>query len=153
MIVYAKETNNESVIPFLIRYEKKQADAVNVEASKARIKKRESKLKRRKVSKIYDDTKKTKKQKEYAKYLRSDKWHQIRERVFKERTYLCEGCGSLSRLQVHHSVYSKRVLDGESLNGLRVVCHKCHERIHNLKNKSKMSLRQATKAILDDKVL
>jgi len=46
MIVYAKETNNESVIPFLIRYEKKQADAANVEALREEYKTADEQRKR-----------------------------------------------------------------------------------------------------------
>lgn len=86
----------------------------------------------------------------YQQYLETDLWRNIRKRVFDLRGKYCEGCGTDANIQVHHSVYSQRVFSGQTLNGLRVVCRGCHEKIHKVKDEQRISLRQATKYILDN---
>lgn len=88
----------------------------------------------------------------YKDYLKTPLWQTIRKKVFDIKGKVCEGCGSNINIQVHHSVYSQRVFTGESLNGLRVVCGNCHERIHATKGIG-VSLRQATNKVLSDKPL
>jgi len=89
----------------------------------------------------------------YQEYLETPLWKAIRKRVFGIKGKCCEGCGSLVGIQVHHSVYSQRVFRGETLNGLRVVCRLCHERIHKLKDSTSMNLKQATNSILKEDVI
>lgn len=86
----------------------------------------------------------------YQKYLETPLWKSIKKRVFDLRGKYCEGCGTDRNIHVHHSVYSQRVLNGQSLNGLRVVCGSCHEKIHNFKTEHRVSLRQSTKYYLDN---
>lgn len=155
MISYAKETGNEDKIDFLIRFQNRKLTNKNVEASKSKRDKQIEKLykkKNRRTKFSKDSLNKTQKQKDYAVYLESQTWKDIRDRVFEEKGKVCEGCGQRVRLQVHHSIYSTKILQGESLEGLRVVCDKCHSYIHSLANDQKMKLISATKAVLDDKI-
>lgn len=68
--------------------------------------------------------------KSYQEYLKSDVWKNIRQRVISIHGNICESCGSNKDIQVHHTQYSKKVLTGESLKGLFVICKSCHTKIH-----------------------
>jgi len=68
---------------------------------------------------------------DYGDYLKSDLWSEIRDRVLKESGYQCICCGKQKLdetlvMQVHHMVYSKENLSGESLYGLVAICRSCH---------------------------
>tara|TARA_R110000751_G_scaffold123518_4_gene224522 strand:- start:6 stop:572 length:567 start_codon:yes stop_codon:yes gene_type:complete len=72
---------------------------------------------------------------DYTDYLKSKLWAEIRDRVLKESGYECICCAnrSISKtkkktlvMQVHHMVYTKENLSGESLYGLVAICQSCH---------------------------
>jgi len=68
---------------------------------------------------------------DYKHYLKSDLWSEIRDRVLKESGYECICCGNQKLdetlvMQIHHMVYSKKNLSGESLYGLVAICRSCH---------------------------
>lgn len=68
---------------------------------------------------------------DYRHYLKSDLWSEIRDRVLKESGYECICCGNQKLdetlvMQIHHMVYSKENLSGESLYGLVAICRSCH---------------------------
>jgi hypothetical protein len=71
----------------------------------------------------------------YGDYLKSKIWTEIRDRVLKESNYECICCanrniGTTKKktlvMQVHHMVYTKENLSGESLYGLVAICKSCH---------------------------
>lgn len=65
----------------------------------------------------------------YAAYLRSELWHEIRERVLREAKRKCCCCGRPA-WEVHHAAYTRENLIGSSLVGLYAVCGPCHRKIH-----------------------
>tara|TARA_R110000824_G_scaffold128568_5_gene289596 strand:- start:3703 stop:4257 length:555 start_codon:yes stop_codon:yes gene_type:complete len=72
---------------------------------------------------------------DYRDYLKSELWAEIRDRVLKESNYECICCanrniGTTKKktlvMQIHHMVYTKENLSGESLYGLVAICRSCH---------------------------
>lgn len=76
--------------------------------------------------------------KEYAKYLKSAEWNEIRVDVLINRKR-CERCGSKKRLEVHHLTYKN--IFNEQPDDLELLCKKCHVSEHKQK-KNKLSLAQ-----------
>jgi 5-methylcytosine-specific restriction endonuclease McrA len=64
----------------------------------------------------------------YDEHLSSEKWQDLRRRVFARCKGLCEGCGIRAAVQVHHLTYAR--LGNEMLFDLAAVCLPCHETIH-----------------------
>jgi 5-methylcytosine-specific restriction endonuclease McrA len=69
--------------------------------------------------------------KQYQKYLKSEKWKEIKCQLFKERGSACEKCGSGKSLQVHHLHYGN--VFRELLEDLQILCKKCHRKEHGIK--------------------
>jgi hypothetical protein len=65
----------------------------------------------------------------YNAHIQSDKWQDLRRRVFARCKRRCEGCGERPAAQVHHLTYDH--LGDEFLFELVAVCMSCHERIHD----------------------
>jgi hypothetical protein len=82
---------------------------------------------------------------DYRDYLKSDLWEEIRWKVIKAGRGRCICCGGSRAsvatdesmwqtgldkegliLQVHHMVYTKENLSGESIYGLVTICRGCH---------------------------
>lgn len=74
--------------------------------------------------------------KDYAGYLRSSTWADIRKRVLKRDGYKCRICGNPS-MAVHHSSYALDVLSGANDAPLLSVCSACHLTIEFKKNGKK----------------
>lgn len=74
----------------------------------------------------------------YADYLKSDLWFSIRARVLQKDHYSCRLCGCKAT-QVHHNLYRRRELYGQSLKGMFAVCDKCHHRVE-FKNGKKLGV-------------
>ena len=74
------------------------------------------------------------KHKEYYKHLLKDKrWEEFRLKVMSERGSKCECCGGTDILQIHHTFYMHGKMPWEyEINDMRVLCKKCHQRIHNI---------------------
>ena len=75
----------------------------------------------------------------YAEYLRGDTWRRKRNLVLRRANGICEGCGTASALQVHHTSYPQGCWPGsnewiaqEKLFDLRAICRSCHEDIHHI---------------------
>lgn len=66
---------------------------------------------------------------EYAKYLKSPEWQEIRQIVLERDSYRCLCCGDPAN-EVHHRSYSPRVMAGRGNNKLASICRRCHSRIH-----------------------
>ena len=69
--------------------------------------------------------------KEYAEYLKSDKWKLKRQQLFEERGKTCERCKSEKDIQVHHKTYKN--IFNEKLCDLEVLCKICHQNHHKKK--------------------
>jgi 5-methylcytosine-specific restriction endonuclease McrA len=89
---------------------------------------------------------KTQRKTEYAKYLRSDKWKEIRQKVFDLDGNRCCLCGSMENLRPHHRKYPK-VLGEEPLNDLLTLCNTCHFKFHQQQKKGDGSSKETTKRI------
>lgn len=74
------------------------------------------------------------KHKEYYKHLLKDKrWKEFRLKVMSERGNKCECCGGTNILQIHHTFYIGGKMPWEyDVKDMRVLCKKCHQRIHHL---------------------
>ncbi|HFE9701450.1 TPA: HNH endonuclease [Clostridium perfringens] len=55
------------------------------------------------------------------------KWHTLREYVLSKH-HVCERCGSIDKLQVHHiyKVNTNDISMAYDITNLCVLCHKCH---------------------------
>jgi 5-methylcytosine-specific restriction endonuclease McrA len=65
----------------------------------------------------------------YEKYVKTDCWS-LRRQAYLKRHSICEGCGQVKDLQVHHLTYERLgcELDGD----LFAVCENCHRTFHGL---------------------
>ena len=74
------------------------------------------------------------KRKEYYNRLLEDKrWKEFRLKVMSERGSICECCGGTGVLQIHHTFYISGKMPWEyDIKDMRVLCKKCHQRIHNI---------------------
>lgn len=74
------------------------------------------------------------KRKEYYNRLLEDKrWKEFRLKVLSERGNKCECCGGTDVLQIHHTFYIGGKMPWEyDIKDMRVLCKKCHQRIHHL---------------------
>jgi hypothetical protein len=73
----------------------------------------------------------------YEVYLQSPDWLEKRRLVLARCKSVCEGCGILRAVQVHHLCYPTGVLPGsrewiraEKLFHLVALCLRCHEDLH-----------------------
>lgn len=66
--------------------------------------------------------------KDYICYLASDKWKEIREKVFSRDNNICQFCKVSPADQVHHTTYER--LGNERLEDLLSICIPCHEDFH-----------------------
>lgn len=64
----------------------------------------------------------------YEQHLLSEKWQQLRRKVFLRSGGVCEGCAERRATEVHHLTYVR--LGNEMLFDLAAVCSQCHEIIH-----------------------
>lgn len=71
----------------------------------------------------------------YEKQLQDKRWKAFRKFVFAVRGNKCEICGGTHVLQVHHPKYiSGRRAWEYTCNEVQVLCHDCHEKVHNIKS-------------------
>lgn len=67
----------------------------------------------------------------YQKYLKSKKWNDIKQLVFKRDKYTCQGCLTETKnLQAHHLIYDR--IYNEMCFDLITLCRKCHCNIHDM---------------------
>lgn len=82
---------------------------------------------------IYKDflelTDREKRKLEYAEYLKTDHWQEMRAKALERAGYKCQLCSSEEMLQVHHNTYKN--IGNEKLTDLVVLCRGCHSRFHN----------------------
>jgi len=71
-----------------------------------------------------------KKYKDYADYLKSDKWKQVKEDYAENNKHkYCALCGADEELQHHHFKYPSDWNDDSHLNIIK-ICGECHEIAH-----------------------
>jgi 5-methylcytosine-specific restriction endonuclease McrA len=61
-------------------------------------------------------------------YLASQWWKDFRKMILCERGHICQTCGAMRTLQVHHIDYSR--LGKEKRTDVVVLCKMCHKRTH-----------------------
>lgn len=61
----------------------------------------------------------------YKSYLQSELWASIRLRVLERDHYICQCCGRRA-CQVHHFIYSTKVIQGVDDLSLVSLCEPCH---------------------------
>lgn len=73
---------------------------------------------------------------DYKEYMSSDLWcKKIRPNVKEKFKGVCQSCkldmrGKNVRQIVHHREYTKANLDGDTIEGLTLVCETCHSKAH-----------------------
>ena len=88
--------------------------------------KKNKKKKRKYKKKTYQDRKK-----EYASYIHSKEWKELRLEILFRDGNRCRYCGSNEKLEVHHLHY--RNFKREKHEDLITVCALCHKEIHSNK--------------------
>jgi 5-methylcytosine-specific restriction endonuclease McrA len=66
--------------------------------------------------------------KDYAAWLETYAWQEIREKALERAEHCCADCGAERRLEVHHLTYKN--LGTEQPEDLVVVCSDCHIERH-----------------------
>ena len=67
---------------------------------------------------------------EYAIYLKSQQWRDLRQQVLIRDQYSCVDCGDNGRLQVHHLHYDGIETMTFTADQCVSVCHDCHDIRH-----------------------
>lgn len=79
----------------------------------------------------------------YNDYLSSPLWAGIRTRVLAHLNPICRLCGKAGK-QIHHLNYSRDTLLGKKLDGMIVLCYRCHRKCEYKGGNVKRSLADTT---------
>lgn len=91
------------------------------------------KLRRSFTAQEIKDIERRKRKEYYNRLLEDKRWKEFRLKVMSERGSRCECCGGTDILQIHHTFYIRGKMPWEyDINDMRVLCKKCHQRIHNI---------------------
>ena len=66
---------------------------------------------------------------DYYKYIKTQAWEEMRQKVFRRDGYKCVICNEAKDLNVHHITYEN--LGAEKVSDLVTLCRNCHENIHS----------------------
>lgn len=70
----------------------------------------------------------------YYKLLKTDEWRAFREFIFVVKGKVCENCGAIDHLQVHHNKYRNGRKPWEYIpSDISVLCFDCHRKEHGIK--------------------
>jgi hypothetical protein len=83
----------------------------------------------------------------YKEYLESDRWKEIREKVFAFYGKRCYFCFSIHWLQVHHVAYTRKTLRIGRMENLIPLCGSCHDEVTQYVKKYGCTVRKATEHI------
>lgn len=72
----------------------------------------------------------------YSEYIKSKKWKELRRKAYKRSSNKCEFCEKKA-YAVHHVKYPKR-FEEDNLDNLIVVCKKCHELNHGIRDEERL---------------
>lgn len=131
-----EKTNAADVVKLSLDERKKLYEKIDSIPKKGRTK--QQKLIRRLLRRSFSAQEikeiERRKRKEYYNRLLEDKrWKEFRLKVMSERGSRCECCGGTDILQIHHTFYISGKMPWEyEINDMRVLCKKCHQRIHNI---------------------
>lgn len=73
----------------------------------------------------------------YRQYLNSEHWKNTRERLLERHGAYCDCCGSTDNINVHHLTYKN--IGKENDYELIVLCHRCHQIMHDQKRKRRLA--------------
>lgn len=91
------------------------------------------KLRRSFTAQEIKDIERRKRKEYYNRLLEDKRWKEFRLKVMSERGNKCECCGGTHILQIHHTFYVGGKMPWEyDIDDMRVLCKKCHQRIHNI---------------------
>ena len=91
------------------------------------------KLRRSFTAQVLKDIESHKRKEYYNRLLEDKRWKEFRLKVLSERGNKCECCGGTDILQIHHTFYISGKMPWEyNIDDMRVLCKKCHQRIHNI---------------------
>ena len=77
----------------------------------------------------------------YSRFLQTKRWKKKRNNIINEKK-VCEMCGSSFYFNVHHKDY---IRIGDELNkDLQLLCHNCHQIVHNKKPRTNSRIRLNT---------
>jgi hypothetical protein len=79
----------------------------------------------------------------YSEYLKSPSWKKLRKLAYQRSNHSCDFCGN-EAVAVHHVKYPKKYNE-DCLDNLIVVCKKCHELTHGLRESDKKNIYLAGK--------
>src|SRR5215469_9139322 len=88
---------------------------------------------------------------EYADYLRSSAWQELRARVY-SRDPICRVCERNKSENIHHLRY--RNIDDVTLDDLIGICRDCHNKVHSVIPMAEdLSLKQIRTRLKNPKIL
>lgn len=66
----------------------------------------------------------------YERFLQSNYWQKVRQRVLKRDGFKCRICKNGSELHVHHDTYKNHFQEHKHLGDLLTLCKDCHTDYH-----------------------
>ena len=88
---------------------------------------------------------KTKAPQEYFKYISSPYWLKRKQEYYKKNKRICQACGSMNDIDLHHLVYNNFGLERD--DQLACLCRNCHQELHHKIGSSNNMEKQTTKFI------
>ena len=131
-----EKINAEDVVKLSLDERKKLYEKIDSIPKKGRTKKQKQilkKLRRSFTAQVLNEIESRKRKEYYSRLLEDKRWKEFRLKVLSERGNKCECCGGTDVLQIHHTFYIRGKMPWEyDINDMRVLCKKCHQRIHNI---------------------
>ena len=131
-----EKINVADVIKLSLEERKKLYYKIDSIPKKGRTKKQKQilkKLRRSFTAQVLNEIESHKRKEYYNRLLEDKRWKEFRLKVMSERGNKCECCGGTHILQIHHTFYISGKMPWEyNIDDMRVLCKKCHQRIHNI---------------------
>lgn len=126
----------EDIVKLSLDERKKLYDKIDSIPKKGRTKQQKQirkKLRRSFTAQVLKEIDSNKHKEYYNRLLEDKRWKEFRLKVMSERGNKCECCGETHILQIHHTFYISGKMPWEyNIDDMRVLCKKCHQRIHNI---------------------
>ena len=131
-----EKINASDVVKLSLDERKKLYEKIDSIPKKGRTKQQKlirKKLRRSFTEQEIKDIERRKRKEYYNRLLEDKRWKEFRLKVMSERGNKCECCGGTDILQIHHTFYISGKMTWEyDVKDMRVLCKKCHQRIHHL---------------------
>ena len=131
-----EKINASDVVKLSLDERKKLYEKIDSIPKKGRTKQQKlirKKLRRSFTEQEIKDIERRKRKEYYNRLLEDKRWKEFRLKVLSERGNKCECCGGTDILQIHHTFYISGKMPWEyNIDDMRVLCKKCHQRIHNI---------------------